>query len=135
MENSDWQFSLTRNSWITADSIARLEPEKWFSDENIISSSSLFSKIFPLSSVKVFWPHLLADFVKYRDHEAIWKMTHKTLFWLSDVWVFPIHLPNHWMVASVYRKEQRVDLFDSIGLSTGIQEITKVRFFYVLPWE
>ena len=121
-------FSRVGNTWITERSIMYFEPDQCLNDEVVIGCSSLLSSMFPLASVTIFRPHLYTNFVEDCQNEAIWKAVQKTTFWSTDVWIVPIHLENdgHWMIATLYIQERRIDLFDSIGLNSSIQIITKV---------
>ena len=133
MEN-ERGFSHDGNSWISERSITYLEPDQCLNDEVVIGCSSLLSSMFPLASVTIFRPHLYTNFVEDHQNNAIWKAAQRTTFWGTDVWIVPIHLENdsHWMIATIYIQERRIDLFDSIGLNSSIQIITKVGICLVL---
>lgn len=132
MEN-ERGISRKGNRWVTEQSIKFLEPDECLNDEIIIGCSSLLSSMFPLASVTIFRPHLYTNFVEYSQNEAIRKAVQKTKFSNTDVWIVPIHLESdsHWMIATIYIHERRIDLFDSMGLNSSIQIITKVGIYFV----
>ena len=132
MEN-ERGISRDGNPWISEHSIKYLELDQCLNDKVIIGCSSLLSSMFPLESVTIFRPHLYTNFVEDSQSGAIWRAVQKTTFWSSDVWIVPIHLEkdSHWMIATIYIQERRIDLFDSIGLNSSIQTITKVGIYFI----
>lgn len=125
------QPRITRQLQFSERSLATLgSPTSWMSDDIINSFANLFSILFAdTSSVSVFSTWAYTGFTKQFSQNKKWKIRPSTFSnTLRDVWLFPIHLPKakHWIIASVYIKEHRIDLFDSMLSVTGDEEILQV---------
>lgn len=49
--------------------------------------------------------------------------------WKTKAWIVPIHIdaPEHWMTATIYPQERRIQLFDSLNLPRNlIQSVIEV---------
>ncbi|KAJ6585476.1 hypothetical protein B0H19DRAFT_1206873 [Mycena capillaripes] len=60
--------------------------------------------------------------VRYKaSDDDLWRNVHHTAFWSKDIWLIPIHRPKdeHWVLAVVYAREQKLGFFDSLGLKTN----------------
>ena len=111
----------------------RLSSRICLSDESIIGCINILRPAFTQTSAAVFSTHVYSNFVSSagssRSGYSLWNAARKTGFWRSDVLVIPINLKeqNHWVAATVYLKEGKIELFDSLAYYTGCDRISKVR--------
>ncbi len=60
------------------------------------------------------------------NDEKLWGIVRRTRFWEQNVWIVPIHQPDHWVVAVVYLEERRIAYFDSFAPVNSWDEEAKV---------
>jgi hypothetical protein len=53
--------------------------------------------------------------------DQLWRFTSPTAFWDKPVWILPIHRSQeeHWVVAAVHIRQQKIFFFDSLAQRTG----------------
>lgn len=62
------------------------------------------------------------------NNPLIWKLVKRTSYWEKDIWVIPVHVvkKEHWVLATVYVKQRRIDIFDSLAGTSYVQSVVEV---------
>ena len=98
----------------------------------MIGCTNLLKPAFAQSSVAVLMSHVYTAFLNNtggRRGVSLWNTARRSEYWRSDVLVFPINLKEekHWVVATAYIKERRIEVFDSFARYDHYDHIVQVR--------
>lgn len=79
----------------------------------IINCSSLLHEYYDDRPISIFSTFLTSS----TNDEQLWRMAKGTRFWDTDVWIFPVHLPDecHWTLATAYIGSKTLHVFDSLS--------------------
>lgn len=69
-----------------------------------------------------------------RDDEQLWRFVKNTRFWDTEVWIFPVHLPDeiHWTLSTAYISDYRLNVFDSFGNTSTEKKVASVSSYSIL---
>lgn len=104
------------------------QPDAWLNDDCINLGGVLLLEHFRTAgvhSVSLFssWIYPNRD----RDDNVLWRLSRNVLERpKTEIWLLPIHLDNHWTLAIIYREEQRIAYFDSLGDTETMEPVTQV---------
>jgi hypothetical protein len=95
-------------------------PTAWLNDGCVNTGAALLQSLLQpaQSSCTIFSTFLLTLIEQNRSNEDLWRNTHQTSYWRSDLWVIPIHRPDHWVLCLVYPRIHQMLLFDSFATRT-----------------
>ena len=95
-------------------------PTAWLNDGCVNTGTALLQSLLPPAhlSCTILSTFILTLIQQNRSNEDLWRNTHQTSYWRSDLWVIPIHRPDHWVLCLIYPRIRQMLLFDSFAART-----------------
>jgi Ulp1 protease family, C-terminal catalytic domain len=95
-------------------------PTAWLNDDCINTGGAFLQSLLqshPSCVILSTFIFVLVQKNELNDDE-LWRHTYRTSYWRSDLWIIPIHRPNHWVLCLVYPRIRQMLLFDSFAART-----------------
>ena len=131
---AEFNLNVRKTKWLSPGSLQKLRPSTMLNDEIINGCPTLLSDIITAATpTAMFNSFLLESFQGNPEHPSLKKIVQMLRCRDKNIWIIPINLKgiSHWMVATIYVQERRIDIFDSLSLDLHVQDVSQVCVLYM----